>query len=210
MASALMAQAGHIIAHSPSVQIIPPPPSVRPGALTSPDHFFAFYEGPGVTLSTPLHVDITTPGTYSNFNSLSPGVIPAGTEFNSTFIHSDHPGREVIIDGFVTFDAPILGVIVLTSSLNATDPILGHPGTLYPTGTDPERGYENDGDSVTLSADRRTLTLHVDVIGPSDQLRVLTAVPEPSTLALLGLGAFGLAASRWRRKRRLLQRARTT
>ena len=47
----------------------------------------------------------------------------------------------------------------------------------------------------TVSADRRTLFLHVFVVGPADQLRVVTAVPEPATVTLLGLG--GLISIVW-------------
>jgi hypothetical protein len=154
-----------------------PPPSVQPGDLESKSAIFAFQERQMVTLSTNTNVDITRPGTYSNFGSLSPGAIPAGTVVDSYFIHSStlaNAPNGVRLKGFVTFAQPILGLLVLDNSLNNTDGILGSAGTLYPTGT-LHRGFENDGDSLTLSADKRTVFIAIAVAEPGDQLRVLTS-----------------------------------
>jgi hypothetical protein len=114
----------------------------------------------------------------------------------------------------VTFSTDILGVILRQGNRNLTDSDgpLGAPGTDYP-GAD-GRGLElgaasnPDSDQVTLSADRRTLTVHLAVAGVVDEIRVITAesfdqpapVPEPASLTL---GAIGMvAAAGWSRRRR--------
>ncbi|MEP6730313.1 MAG: Ig-like domain-containing protein [bacterium] len=115
------------------------------------------------TLPSQLVVDIVNPGNYST--SLSPGFIPVGTPVISYLLHADpvgQPANDVILIGSVTFLRDILGVISTAGSLNATDILLGAAGTIYPTG-DIQRDAgvgpgSTDGDQITLSADRRTLS----------------------------------------------------
>ncbi len=60
--------------------------------------------------------------------------------------------------GSITFSTDILGVIVLSATLNATDSILGLVSVSYPE-TDAGRGLElTNQDSFSISADLRTVT----------------------------------------------------
>ena len=55
----------------------------------------------------------------------------------------------------------------------------------YPTGF----GYEfNFGEQVTLSQDARTVSLFCTADIGIDNLRIVTAIPEPASFALLGIG----------------------
>jgi len=180
------------------------PPSVKLGHLTSNTDIFAFTEHTGLTLPSDVAVNITAPGTYDSTASLTPGTVAAGTVVDSYLLHADTASGSHMFDGTVTFSAPILGVLVLSHALNVSDPILGAPGTAYPTG-DSERGLElkPDQDFVSLSSDMRTLTVHYFTHGNIDELRVLTAVtPEPSSLVIAGGGMLFLTAALRLKKRR--------
>jgi Big-like domain-containing protein len=115
------------------------------------------------TLVNPLLADIVNPGTYTT--TLSPGLIQPGTAVISYMLHADpvgEPDDDVIFSGSVTFLRDIVGVISTSSSLDATDVLLGAPGTAYPTGNDKrDAGVgpgSTDSDQISLSADRRTLS----------------------------------------------------
>jgi hypothetical protein len=63
-------------------------------------------------------------------------------------------------------------------------------------------------DSVTLSADRRTLTFHGSTSTAQDTVPIITAasplatgVPAPASLTMLGLGALGLLGYGWRKRK---------
>ena len=61
--------------------------------------------------------------------------------------------------GRMNFNGDILGIICLSAQLDASDSILGNPGTKYPTGTS-ARGFEAKQEVVTISNDCRTLTIN--------------------------------------------------
>ena len=190
------------------------PPSVVEGQITSNTQTTAFQEMQDVPLANALGVDISTPGTYNSAHPLTPGTIAAGSKVNSFFFYSDpqNNNKGVGFTGSLTFDSDILGLIVRVNSLNQTDPVLGASGTTYPTGApaDTDRGLEITGtgpDSVTLSADRRTLTYNFNTAQFVDEVRVVTSaapVPEASTTVsfglLLALGLGGLVVAAKRRK----------
>jgi hypothetical protein len=199
------ARAG-IISTSGAIDVLPSPPaSVRLGALLSNTTIFTFAEQVDVALSAPIQVDITQAGTYQSTASLTPGIIPMGTMVDSYFLHSDPANPHKQYDGSVTFDTPILGVIVIADTLKASDPILGAPGTLYPI-LAIGRGLElsADQDHVTLSSDLKTLTVHFFTHFNVDQVRIITAasVPEPASVLLLSLGLLGAASRIWGRRAR--------
>lgn len=78
--------------------------------------------------------------------------------------------------GTLTFDQPVVGLVFLTATLNATDATLGAPGTTYPvhpnTGL---RGYEDaTGDTVQVSADGLTVTFSATTSTAQDALRIIT------------------------------------
>jgi hypothetical protein len=173
-----------------------PPASVKRGQLQSNTDVFAFTEQTDLTLSTAVKVDITSAGTYKTDASLTPGTISAGTEVESYFLHADPQNNDSKFDGSVTFSTPILGVIVLSATLSASDAQLGALGTVYPKG-DTGRGLEltSGQDFVTLSSNLETLTFHFFTHDNVDQVRILTAVPEPSTFVLAGCGLVVLAVA---------------
>ena len=95
--------------------------------------------------------------------------------------------------------------MIESARANRSDPILGAPGTAYPTG-DSERGLElsPDQDFVSLSSDMRTLTVHYFTHGNIDELRVRHGghSPEPSSLVIAGGGMLFLTAALRLKKRR--------
>ncbi len=192
-------------AESGMIQIISPPPSVKPNKLPNDLVINTFAEHRDFTLATAVNVDDTAEGTFKNEASLVAGTIAAGTEVDSYFFHTDTTSPPTTYVASVTFSTPILGVIVLSASLSATDDPLGAPGTKYPGG-DKSRGLElsRTQDFFTLSADLKTLTLHFNTHDNVDEIRVLTAptpVPEPAAAALLGLGGIAaLGVARHRRR----------
>jgi hypothetical protein len=148
------------------------------------------------------------------------GSIAAGTLVDSHMIFLNTATGSASHGGVTwTFAGVILGVMSdyngnLESASTAN---LGAPGTNYTTtgsGTGPAapfpaRGIEgnngtglgtNDG-YLILSPNQLRVSMFVGE--PGDWIRVVTAaepIPEPSTLALLGIGAVGLAV--WRRRRK--------
>jgi hypothetical protein len=184
--------------------VVAPPPSVQKGADQSSTTAIIFQERSGFTLPSNVAVDVTAPGTSNSGNGYtpSPGTVALGTSVDVWFIHSDPPGNvSTNYVGTVTFDTPILGIIDTIPGLNDTDASLGHPGTSYPTGL-ANRALETP-DTLTLSANDRTISFNFTTSSAVDEVRILVAaVPEPSTLvtSAISAGVF-FACSSWRRLR---------
>lgn len=190
------------------------PLSVLIGDLESDTQVVLFQERSSFILSGDVMVNLSVPGVASPANLLnpSPTTIRAGTAVDSYFLHSDPISLVANFFGTVTFDRAILGVILLAPRLNESDAILGAPGTAYPTG-ELARGVEESSaelDAITLSGDRRTLTVALRTLGRADQIRIVTAsslvvpavaAPEPASVAMLIVGA-GVSALGLRRRGR--------
>jgi hypothetical protein len=168
-----------IIGSSGNVYQMPPPPSVVHGAHESDTQIIAFNEPQFLTLLDDVTVNISAAGMYDDTDTLTPEIIPALTVVNSHFLHLDPVETNwVELEGSVTFNERILGVIVLTSELDDSDEWLGNPTTSYPTAGD--RGLELDAqaDYVLLHGGMQTMTVHLETCCKIDQIRVLTAAVE--------------------------------
>jgi len=197
---ALPAGAALVNAGGTMFQLLPPPTNVSQNVLESDVAIFAFPELAAVLLGHDLVVDASLPGHYDELADLTGGVIPAGTAVNSYLLHQDNdpdvPGSP-LRTGSVTFQEQILGVLIGDQWLQNTDGLLGLPTTTY--GPGPHRGLELWAlDEFTLSEDLHTLTLTQVTHSFQDQVRIVTAVPEPTTLALL-VGGGLMTAFRRRR-----------
>lgn len=96
--------------------------------------------------------------------------IPAGTVVSSHYIIYDPPGTSSTINGTVTVDQNVIGVIYTTDTLNNSD-YLGIPTTNY---LNPSlRGYES-GDTATIT-DPNTVSFHLSAGSPGDYARIITA-----------------------------------
>jgi hypothetical protein len=179
-AGALAAGAGAtIVGTTGAVTKIDPPASVELGALESDTTAFAFDERQDVTLASDLPLDVTASGLVDDKADLTPGVVTKGTKVSSHLVHADRVGTrgkpKLVFDGTVTVDDEILGLAILAKTLDDTD-VLGAPGTAYPGPKDRGPSFKNQEDAVTLSADRKTVTIHFQLKGHSDQVRIITAV----------------------------------
>ena len=114
------------------------PSSVKKNALISDTAVFAFSESAGLTLAGDVQVNILDAGTYKSGASLTPGSVAAGTTVDSYFLHADADSNGSIYVGSVTFSTSILGVIVLSSELSASDAMLALPARCIPRRTIPE------------------------------------------------------------------------
>ena len=200
-----------IVSVSGDMTLIPSPTSVQQDQLESDSTVWSFVEQQSYTLTSDLSVDEVV-GTGTD------GLITAGTQIDSYFIHADPVGNSgliedaVTLNATITFDQKIIGLIwsgVACPScpsslmyLDASD-YLGNSGTAYPTdglgrGFEVEDHYAARGtqDFITISADGYSLTTISSAALPlySDQLRVITAsaVPLPMSVWLLGSGLIGL------------------
>ena len=214
----LSAQAGaSIIGFTSGVELVPPGfGSLVLNEVVSDDSLVAIPELQGVILSDDVSVNIMLPGSYEFASNQNSGAIAGGTEVHSYLVHTDRAtvGGISYYGGSIHFENPILGVITSDSFLDLTDGILGldiaYPTGLRFRGSTEGPNSKDDGisDLITLSSDRQTLTFDIGVGDWMDQVRVLTAVtavPEPSTALLVGMGLFGLAAARRRGSRTQLR-----
>ena len=166
-----------ITAASGQIQLIPAPPSVDLGKLTSSTTMKAFNERQRVKLTAPLGIDLKAAGTYTKATQV-PAVgslsIPAGTIVDSHLIHADAPGSPVVFDGTITFSQPILGVIFKSAGLDPTDAQFGAPGTFYSAGRG-LRGLELNPDSIIIGTN--TVEVRSSSTQAMDELRVFTQSP---------------------------------
>lgn len=176
-----------------------PPSSVLIGEFEHNNRARIFFETTQKLTSRQM-VDIMFDGVYSDNTDFPQGFIPRNTNVSSYYLMSDPlDNGPKNYSGSVTFTTAILGIIVNGNRLNNTQ-YLAAPGTAYPT---EGRSAELNGNSDVIAYFSGANTVFIDwrTSGSQDAIRILTAVPEPGTTALLGLGFAGIAALRLRRRR---------
>ena len=168
------------VATKPHVKMLEHPPvSVIFNDLEDNKIIFGFKERNNFILPSAVTVDLSEPGRYNQFkgnnSQATTKTIPAGTKVNCFYMHFDSIGRTgTTSQGAVSFGADIIGVIVNTSTLDASDGTLGSPGTTYETGRK-ARGFENGAEIVILEPDMRTFTIERFKISyPGEEVRILT------------------------------------
>jgi hypothetical protein len=127
-----------------------------------------------------LSVDISKPGTYTNAQNdtsvvLTPDSIGSGTHVDSFIMHFAPPQIDQAVTGTMSFNAPVLGVVALFPTLDASDSIVGNPQAVYPTGDSARAMFDSgfEPDIITLSSDRRSIFFQTSVIF-LDEFRVVT------------------------------------
>jgi hypothetical protein len=167
------------------VKFVEPAPFIIPGRYEDDDHLIVFPERNAVWLKQDVTVALAAPGTYAGPFEEHSTTISAGRRVRTYLLQFNPVGRKNApvkrMAGSATFDRPILGLICTNKQLLATDATLGAEKIeRFPRGG---RGVE-DGDTLVLSGDRRTLHVDLTAANATDQIRVvLDASPETGNLA---------------------------
>ncbi len=132
--------------------------------------------------------------TLGNFAVNVGSTIAAGTKINSHYLVFDPNGNRSVI-GNITFATNVLGILTSRQRLLAGD-IFGKPNVNYLLPN--LRGLEA-GDFVTFSG--KTASFNFTASTPGDSIRIITAVPEPASWAMLVAG-FGFIGASLRRRQR--------
>lgn len=168
------------------MEFVSPGPDFVPGMYEDSERILVFHERSHVLLESDLKVSVAEPGQYVRVHRHDKGVIPAGKIIRSYLLQlnpigeftQEEVGRSRVI-GQIIFDQPILGLIGGTTLLIETDSMLGHPSGDYGDtrrGIEPSRSNDlpdSGRDKVTLSPDRKTLSLDLSASTAVDQIRVL-------------------------------------
>jgi hypothetical protein len=161
------------------------PPSLDINAISTNDtvpgyNAFAYDERENVALTAPLSLDAHGDGAYNVPSDLNGGTVPAGTIVDSHLVHADDTpnipiGTNIITDGTMTFDTPVLGVVASDANLVASD-VLGNPGTTFAT-ADREADIAKPA-LDTFSIAGNTVTVHFLTRAAADELRVITLADQ--------------------------------
>ena len=177
------------------MKFVSPGPNFVPGRYEDSEHILVFPERSHVVLDSDIDVNVTEPGQYARVRRQDKRPIAAGQAVRSyllqlnpigEFTREESDGARVI--GQITIDRPILGLIGRTTLLTRTDELLGHPLGNYGKarrGIEPPRPEDlsdSGRDIVTLSRDRRTLSLDLSASSAVDQIRVIVAESPPPEL----------------------------
>ena len=191
----------NMAAMSANVSAAPAPASIDVDVHESNVDTVLFIEKESFTLTAAVAVNIAAgAGTYTNGFDTIDDTLAADTVVNSYYLSfdtADNGGTAYAPTVTVEFDNPILGIVTSNPHLIASEGQLGAAGTTYNASN---LGMENNAtDTIVIAPDGRTLTATLRVAGSNlDQFRVLTAVPEPASMAMLAAGGLLLA----RRRRR--------
>ena len=177
------------------------PKSVRAGTFEH-DSIMVFEEQADVALPKAL---LVVRGASFQQDAPQPSVpdritLPAGTRVRSYYVHFDNVGtgrREVQSKGSITFDQPVLGLVIPSVGLKQTDSWLAHAETNYETDINrtlemrfmgsktykPQPNISGRYDEVYLGADGRTVEMDLLASWSVDQFRILVRVDDDENAA---------------------------
>lgn len=161
------------------------PPSLDLNAISTNDtvpgyNAFAYDEGQSVALPSALALDAHGDGAYNIPTDLNGGTVPAGTIVDSHLVHADDTpnipiGTNIVTDGVMTFDTPVLGVVTSDANLVASD-FLGNSGTTFAS-ADREADIAKPAlDTVSIAGN--TVTVHFLTRAAADEVRVITLADQ--------------------------------
>ncbi|MEM7391907.1 MAG: FecR family protein [Verrucomicrobiota bacterium] len=152
---------------------------------SSDDHIFIMPERHRHWLREPLDVNISEPGEVSSLDQFTPSTIPSNQVIRSFILQyspetNSRPPRAKRMKGQITFDRPVLGIIVSRKELRASNDRFSRWRIGGQVRLDLEFSGRNWDDQVSLSEDRRTVTLELTAPHESaDVLRIiLDATPH--------------------------------
>lgn len=168
-----------------------PPHSVNQGATFTGNQVGIFLEQEKLELVAPLPVYSPAPGQYSTTSPPTLTTLPPGTVVRSYFLHADSP-QQTSNEIELTFDAPILGLLMSGTQLNETDSLLGKREVRYPSEFVAEHqpkyrafliapGTKTDvGDMYTIDSTGKTIRLTMGLLESGgiqdlDHLRIIVA-----------------------------------
>lgn len=136
--------------------------------------------------------------TGNSTNAATPGLITGLVDVHMIHKEPHWPLGPGSLQGTVTFDNPVVGVMWTAATLNASDAVCS-AGTTY--STSPTRGIDVGVEWVVVSGSTVSFDLtHGNFPHATySQIRVLTAVPTPGSIGLLAAGGF-LTIGRRRRR----------
>lgn len=175
------------------IEFVPAPPSLLVGEFESSTYIRLLFER-GVTTTADTTVNIVTPGVFTS----NPGTATLGPgTYASWILHFDALGEPAGLGlaGTVRFQLPVLALISNFAQLNATHTAFGAPGTTYPT-TQHQVDFGTPFDTVTLSSDRYGVEVNWSTGSFVDEMRILTATPEPGTCSVVVVGLMLVACGR--------------
>ena len=161
-----------------AMRIAEPNERAVPGKVVDGEQLLIFPERESVELAAGFVVSATEPGAYHSRLGLKQQVALDAPLAVDSYLIQFNPGRLFSpesprrFSGTLKFDRPVVGLLFRAAMLDESDAILGLPSADF--GGVFRRGI-NDSDEVSLSTDRRTLTVTFDVINGVDQIRVLVA-----------------------------------
>jgi hypothetical protein len=156
---------------------------------------------PEITSDRGLPIHITEPGDYGFLPQFS--LIPTGTIIDTHVLTLRNNENTGAASGTIYFDTPVMGIIdfISFSRINgffeAGTTSLGDTNGLELQGL-PCSDNSTVCDTISLSADRMSISFQFRINGFEDSIRIVTAVPEPTTLTLFAGCLFGLAVIRRR------------
>lgn len=170
---------------------IDPPNTLRRTAYQDNKNTILVEEQQGLFLRQELVVDLGGSGLFTEFPR--PAFrIPSETEVDCTLVFVSPMASDTEnYDLTITFASSILGVIATRDGLESSNEILGNSQTDYPSKME-GNGLNLDGspssDSVSISADKHTVKLHIASSGQLKLLRLITDGSGPPDLSHLRQG----------------------